>query len=116
EADLVRRQHAQFFLGWAEEAEEFGPSQRVWLERFETEHDNFRAALTWGVAGGRGGGAARLARRRGGGLGRCACARARGRRGGTEELAASVHTRKSARHSRRHDVWSGRLRGHQGAL
>jgi len=31
EADAMRRQHAQFFLGWAEETEELGSSQRVWL-------------------------------------------------------------------------------------
>jgi predicted ATPase/class 3 adenylate cyclase len=54
EADAMRRQHAQFFLRWAEEAEPqlIGRSQQLWLARLETDHDNLRAALTWAVAGG----------------------------------------------------------------
>jgi predicted ATPase len=61
EADVMRRRHAEFFLGWAEQFEGFGPSQRVGgVERFEMDHDNFRAALTWAVAGGSAEVAARL--------------------------------------------------------
>jgi predicted ATPase/class 3 adenylate cyclase len=53
EADLVRRQHAGFFLEWAEKFEGFFHTQWALEERLETDHDNFRAALTWALAGGR---------------------------------------------------------------
>jgi predicted ATPase/class 3 adenylate cyclase len=52
EADVMRRQHAEFFLRLAEKAEEFGSSQRLWLDRLERDHDNLRAALTWAKASG----------------------------------------------------------------
>jgi predicted ATPase/DNA-binding SARP family transcriptional activator len=46
EAEELRRRHAAYFLGLAEEAE---PSLRGspgdWLDHLEREHDNFRAAL-----------------------------------------------------------------------
>jgi tetratricopeptide (TPR) repeat protein len=47
EAAAVERQHTNFFLTLAEagEPELKGRQQLEWLERFETEHDNFRAAL-----------------------------------------------------------------------
>jgi len=60
-AEAVRRQHAQFFLRSAEEAEPQPWLQQVWPERLETEQDNFRAALVWAVAGGAAEVAARLA-------------------------------------------------------
>jgi predicted ATPase/class 3 adenylate cyclase len=41
EAAAIRRQHAQFYLKWAEKQWEHG-----WRE---TEHDNLRAALAWAV-------------------------------------------------------------------
>ena len=49
EAEATRRQHAQFFLTLAEQAEPLmlGPQQSLWLKRVQTEHNNFRAALDW---------------------------------------------------------------------
>jgi predicted ATPase/class 3 adenylate cyclase/Flp pilus assembly protein TadD len=42
----VRRQHADFFLAFAgREASRAEHQSPVWLERLETEHDNFRTAL-----------------------------------------------------------------------
>lgn len=48
EAEGAQRRHRDFFLALAEEAEPElqGPDQAQWLDRLETEHDNFRAALT----------------------------------------------------------------------
>ncbi len=45
----VRRKHAQFFLAFAEKADEklTGPEQAIWLDRWDAEHDNIRAALEW---------------------------------------------------------------------
>lgn len=47
--DDVRRKHALYFLGLAQEAEPQlrGPQQIEWLDRLETEHGNLRAALEW---------------------------------------------------------------------
>src|SRR5262249_2304211 len=46
EADVVRRQHAAFFLALAEQGSgaESEPAQ---MDRLEREHDNLRAALAW---------------------------------------------------------------------
>jgi tetratricopeptide (TPR) repeat protein len=54
EEQLIRHQHAQFFLALAVEArpELEGTHQRAWLERLEREHDNLRAALAWSGAQG----------------------------------------------------------------
>ena len=51
EGDAVRRRHAEFFLGLAEEAEPelMGPRHGAWLERLEREHDNLRVALSWSL-------------------------------------------------------------------
>ena len=48
-ADL-RRRHAEFFaqLGEAAQPHLRGPS-RLWLDRVEAEHDNFRSALAWSL-------------------------------------------------------------------
>jgi len=52
EAERVRGRHRDYFLALAEEAEPhlIGPAQAVWLERLETEHDNLRAALDFGLS------------------------------------------------------------------
>jgi non-specific serine/threonine protein kinase len=49
EAEAVRGQHRDWFLALAEEAapELYRPEQVAWLDRLETEHDNFRVALEW---------------------------------------------------------------------
>lgn len=51
ELERLRRRHAAYFLKTAEEAEFAlqGPLQATWLDRLETEHDNFRAALSWSL-------------------------------------------------------------------
>lgn len=54
EAHEIERQHAALFLALAERAEPelMGADRRRWLDRLESEHENFRAALAWGVDGG----------------------------------------------------------------
>jgi predicted ATPase/DNA-binding CsgD family transcriptional regulator len=47
EADGVFRRHAEYYLALAEHAEPDPREQGTWLERLETEHDNFRVALGW---------------------------------------------------------------------
>ena len=49
EAAEWRRQHRDYFLALAEEAEPklAGAEQAEWLERLESEHDNLRSALGW---------------------------------------------------------------------
>ena len=51
EAEEIKRLHAEYFLALAEEAEPelSGAEQLAYLERLESEHDNFRAALTWSL-------------------------------------------------------------------
>jgi tetratricopeptide (TPR) repeat protein len=51
EAENVRNNHFDWFLELAErgEPELIGPRQVAWLDRLETEQDNFRAALSWGL-------------------------------------------------------------------
>lgn len=51
EEDQARRAHAAYYLVLAEEATAKlnGAEQEVWLNRLETEHDNFRAALAWSL-------------------------------------------------------------------
>ncbi len=52
EAEKLRRDHASFFLTFAEEAETHltKADQVEWLTRLEEEHDNLRAALSWGLS------------------------------------------------------------------
>jgi predicted ATPase len=49
EAEEIRRQHANFFVALAEEAEPKleGAEQMTWLNRLETEHGNLWTALKW---------------------------------------------------------------------
>lgn len=49
EEALTRKAHAAYYVVLAEDAAaEKEPSQvKSWMDRFETEHDNFRAALDW---------------------------------------------------------------------
>jgi predicted ATPase/class 3 adenylate cyclase len=52
ETELACRRHAEYFLEFAELARSHlrGPRGAFWLNRFETEHDNLRAAIEWGQA------------------------------------------------------------------
>ncbi len=52
EATGVAIRHRDWYLQLAERAEPefFGPGQRAWLDRLETEHDNLWAALEWSKA------------------------------------------------------------------
>ena len=49
DAKEIGRQHAEWFLALAEEAEPFlkGAEQPAWLRRLEDEHDNLRKSLDW---------------------------------------------------------------------
>jgi non-specific serine/threonine protein kinase len=49
ETGLVRERHAEYYLALAEEAEPELKAERqvAWLERFERDHDNLRAAMAW---------------------------------------------------------------------
>jgi predicted ATPase len=52
ESERLRRRHAAYFLKLAkeEERESRGPLQGAWLDLLETEHDNFRVALSWSLS------------------------------------------------------------------
>jgi predicted ATPase/DNA-binding CsgD family transcriptional regulator len=45
EAERIFQRHAGYYLALAERADLMSREQAVWLERLETEHDNFRGAL-----------------------------------------------------------------------
>lgn len=51
EAEAVRRRHASWFFGLAQEVEPWlrGARREVWLERLEGEYGNLRAALAWAL-------------------------------------------------------------------
>jgi len=55
EAEEVRRAHAEYFRGLAEEAEPHlvGEDQKEWFKLLDREHDNLRAALGWSLTGDR---------------------------------------------------------------
>jgi predicted ATPase/DNA-binding NarL/FixJ family response regulator len=52
EEESARRAHAAHFLALAGRAQEGlkGADEATWLDRIETEHDNFRAVLDWALA------------------------------------------------------------------
>ncbi|MBV6458752.1 MAG: hypothetical protein HONBIEJF_01890 [Fimbriimonadaceae bacterium] len=52
EADHWQDRHLEYFVALAEQAEPHlrGAQQVRWLDRLESEHDNFRAALSWSIA------------------------------------------------------------------
>jgi tetratricopeptide (TPR) repeat protein len=54
EAAAIRDRHADAYCALAAEAAPnvFGKDQRLWLDRLERDHDNFRAALDWCVSQG----------------------------------------------------------------
>lgn len=49
--ERVCRQHAEYFLGQAERAEDLmvGPQQEFWMAHHSIELENFRAALSWAM-------------------------------------------------------------------
>jgi non-specific serine/threonine protein kinase len=51
EDDEVRRRHASWFFGLAQEVEPWlrGARREVWLERLESEYGNLRVALSWAL-------------------------------------------------------------------
>jgi len=55
ELEALRERHAVCLLEFAERAsgQVFGPEQRAWLDRFQAEHDNLRAAMAWAIGEGR---------------------------------------------------------------
>jgi tetratricopeptide (TPR) repeat protein len=54
ESSLLRDRHLEYFCSLAEQARPHfrDAEQFMWLDRFETELDNVRAALTWALLGG----------------------------------------------------------------
>jgi predicted ATPase/DNA-binding CsgD family transcriptional regulator len=50
ELEAAQRDHAEYYLSLAEEAEQHlaGKEQKAWLGRLEREQDNFRVVLRWG--------------------------------------------------------------------
>ena len=52
ESEMIRKNHAAFFLGLAQQVEPelFGEQSGKWLDRLDEEHDNLRAAISWSAA------------------------------------------------------------------
>ena len=55
ETAKLHNQHLGYFMDLANQADReiHGPRQVEWLDRLETEHDNYRAALDWCISSGR---------------------------------------------------------------
>jgi predicted ATPase/DNA-binding CsgD family transcriptional regulator len=53
EFTATKGRHLEYFVTWAEEANRRLRSveQKTWFQSIETEHDNLRAALRWGIDG-----------------------------------------------------------------
>src|SRR5439155_16348727 len=51
EAGEAREAHARYYLDMVESTRQLlrGPEQALYLQRWEQEHDNLRAALAWGL-------------------------------------------------------------------
>ena len=51
ESQLMRKNHAAFFLAETQKAEPefFGEQGKKWFDRLEAEHDNLRSALDWSI-------------------------------------------------------------------
>ncbi len=51
EFDQIRERHAHYFLALAEQVQQelTGPNEAEWHARLESQHDNFREALQWGL-------------------------------------------------------------------
>jgi tetratricopeptide (TPR) repeat protein len=49
--ELARDRHLEYYRKFSELSSRniFGPDRRYWMEQCELEHDNFRAALQWGL-------------------------------------------------------------------
>jgi predicted ATPase/class 3 adenylate cyclase len=54
EASAIKDRHAAAYQALAEAAAPnlFGPDRKLWLDRLERDHDNFRAAFDWAAANG----------------------------------------------------------------
>jgi non-specific serine/threonine protein kinase len=52
DGDAARDRHLNYFVHWTEKAPPHltGAEELTWLNRFEVEHDNLRAALEWSLA------------------------------------------------------------------
>ncbi len=52
EVNELRNRHLNYYVQWAENADPYleGGEQIVWLQKYEIEHDNLRAALEWSQA------------------------------------------------------------------
>ena len=46
----AREQHFEFFHKLARASHLYGPEKQLWLDRWEADYDNIRAAMTWALA------------------------------------------------------------------
>ena len=50
ETTYAREQHFEFFHSLAIRSRLYGPEKQLWLDRWEADYDNIRAAMTWALA------------------------------------------------------------------